>query len=93
MKEERGYIKFLELTPFIFHMKDSTFNLWWQVYERARVGDLIAFNSALMKDCIPKKDRNSWQITKTCIRDLQGCDDSDLKKMALFLLEKKKISL
>lgn len=93
-KEDKGKMRFLELAPFLFTMSENTFQQWMLVYEKSREGNLILYNTCFQKDLLPReKDRTAWHISRRLFRDLQGCSDDDLRKLANYLLSNKKISL
>ncbi|CAM6112859.1 unnamed protein product [Calypogeia fissa] len=91
--EKSGRLRFDELSIFLSIRSDETFKKWMKVYEKSRTGDLIAYNGNLQKDIIPKQTREAWHLTKQSCRDLMGCIDNDMNKIANYLLGNKKISI
>lgn len=87
-KEVNHKVKFGESAPFIFTMEDETFERWMEVYELSRKGGIIAYNG--MKQSKVYKiadDPCAWQLNKKFFRNCQGCSDTDLRKVADYLLD------
>ncbi|CAM6103508.1 unnamed protein product [Calypogeia fissa] len=92
--KKKPQMRFNELAPFLFEMSKQTFTKYMKILDKSRVGELIAFNGMPQKEVIDRsKDWTAWKIPKKTMRDLQGCSDMDLDKLATHLLKGTKVSL
>lgn len=91
--DEKNNIRFVEMAPFLFVMSDSTFKKWSEVHEMCQEGELIAYNQTCQRLAIKWKDRSSWILKRRFFRQVQGLDEVELKKLAQYLISKKKVSL
>ncbi|CAM6115777.1 unnamed protein product [Calypogeia fissa] len=64
-------MRLMEFSPFIFTMSNETFELYMQVLEASRVGELVAFNGCTQREVVDRsKDWTAWQLKKRNLRDL-----------------------
>lgn len=81
------------MAPFIFEMKDNTFDKWMTVQQMSEEGLLIYSNRQHQFFAKPYVDRTTWHLKRRFFKHLQGLVDRDLMKLATFLIEGRKVSL